>query len=120
MDIGSDRIVELAAVHCPQDSRFFGGSFTTVVKVEPAILVASGAAAAVHGISDEEISFGPDFPTAWRRFLSWVDGLLNTAVADTPDGTDSDDDACEQPTPLCCPAAGEKTCSGFKAQGFRT
>ncbi len=34
VDIGSDRIVELAAIHCPRDSRFFGGSFSTVVKAK--------------------------------------------------------------------------------------
>ena len=51
-----DRTVELAAVHCPADSRLFGGAFSTVVRVEPELLLERGAAAeAVHGISNEEI-----------------------------------------------------------------
>ena len=28
-----DRIVEFAPIHCPQDHRFFGGCFSTVVKL---------------------------------------------------------------------------------------
>ena len=37
----------------------------------------------VHGITDEEIAAGPSFPTAWSRFLSWTETLLNNAVKET-------------------------------------
>ena len=70
VDVARDRIVEIAAVHAPGDYRFVGGSFSTVVRVDPAILSERGGeAAVVHGISDEEIALGPDFVEAWRRFL---------------------------------------------------
>ena len=42
-DIGSDRIVELAATHAPADSHMAGGSFSTVVRVDPTILQERGA-----------------------------------------------------------------------------
>jgi len=91
VDISLDRVVELAAVHCPADSRFFGGGFSTVVRVEPELLLERGAAAqAVHGISNEEISAGPDFHVAWSRFLSWLEELLNSAVVDTADSDEED------------------------------
>jgi len=91
VDISRDRIVEIAAVHCPVDARFFGGSFSTVVCTDPTILVERGAAAAaVHGIPENEIAAGPKFPEAWRRFLFWVESLLNNAVADADDSEDDD------------------------------
>ena len=85
-------VVELAATHAPADPRFQGGSFSTVVRVDQTILTERGAAAAlVHGISDEEIGGeGPDFKLAWRRFLTWTDDLLNTAVDER--SADSDDE----------------------------
>ncbi len=84
-------VVELAATHAPADPRFQGGSFSTVVRVDQTILTERGAAAAlVHGISDEEIGEGPDFKLAWRRFLTWTDDLLNTAVDER--SADSDDE----------------------------
>ena len=64
----------------------FGGAFSTVVRVDPKLLAERGAAAAaVHGIGDHEIAMGPDFPTAWRRFLLWTESLLNDAVTDMSD-----------------------------------
>ncbi len=78
----SDRIVELAAIHCPRDSRFFGGCFSTVVKVDHQYLEQGRAAAAVHGISDEEIGEGEEFPIVWGRFRNWLDNLLNIAVVE--------------------------------------
>ena len=73
VDISRDRVVEIAAVHCPMDSRFFGGSFSTLVRIDPKILAERGtAAAAVHGIQDDQIAAGPEFPEAWRRFLFWI------------------------------------------------
>jgi len=91
VDISRDRVVELAALHCPSDARFFGGAFSTVVRVDPTLLAERGAAAsAVHGIEDHEIAVGPDFPTAWRRFLLWTESLLNSAVADRSDSEDDE------------------------------
>ena len=50
VDISRDRVVEPAALHCPSDARFFGGAFSTVVRVDPGLLAERGAAAAaVHG-----------------------------------------------------------------------
>ena len=93
VDVARDRVVELAAMRAPEDSRSsLGGSFCTVVRVDPAILrERGGAAAAVHGIADEEIAQGPCFPEAWRRFLDWTDFLLNTAVTESEPDTDDDD-----------------------------
>ena len=94
VNISQDRVVEIAAVHCPIDPRFFGGSFSTVVRVDPKILAERGtAAAAVHGIPENEIAAGPDFPEAWRRFLFWVECLINNAVADTGDSEEDEPQA---------------------------
>ena len=74
--VALDRIVELAATHVPADSRIAGGSFSTVVRVDPAILRSRGAGAAeVHGISEEEVAAGPGFVEAWSRFLQWTDAV---------------------------------------------
>ena len=73
------------------DSRFFGGGFSTVVHVEPELLVDRGAAAqAVHGISNEEICTGPEFSVARGRFLAWLDELMCAAVAETADSDGED------------------------------
>ena len=91
LDVFSDRIVELAATHAPADARFYGGSFSTVVRVDQSILTERGAAAAlVHGISDEEMGEGLDFQLAWRRFLTWADDLLNEAIVER--SADSDEE----------------------------
>ncbi len=94
-----DRIVELAATHAPADPRLAGSSYSTVVCVDPQILKERGGeAAAVHGITDEEISLGPCFREAWARFLQWVEGLLNTAVVESLDiDTETDDDEPRAP-----------------------
>ena len=56
------RIVELAAFQSPADGLLPGSSFSTVVRVDPAILrERGGEAAEVHGISSEEIAEGPSF-----------------------------------------------------------
>ena len=87
------RIVELAAFQSPSNSRLPGSSFSTVVRVEAVLLQERGSeAAAVHGISSEEIVGGPSFVEAWAFFLQWIDGLLNTAVLES-DGDSSDADA---------------------------
>ena len=59
------------------------GGFLTVVHAEPELLLERGAAAqAVHGISNEEICSGPEFPVAWGRFLAWVEGLMHLGGRD--------------------------------------
>ena len=75
------RIVELAAAQA-LDTHLPGASFAQVVNVPSQIVSAPGAreAAAVHGISDEEISIGPPFPVVWERFLWFVEQVANTAV----------------------------------------
>ena len=92
VDIALDRIVELAATHAPADPRFAGGSFSTVVRVDPSILRARGKEAAeVHGISEEEVAAGPGFVEAWSRFLQWTDALLNGAVLEADPDTSDDE-----------------------------
>ena len=87
------RIVELAAFQSPADGLLPGSSFSTIVRVDPAILrERGGEAAEVHGISSEEIAEGPSFVEAWALFLQWIDGLLNTAVLES-DGDSSDAEA---------------------------
>ena len=77
IDVARDRIVELAATHAPADPRLAGSSYSTIVSVDPEILKERGGeAAAVHGITDEEIALGPCFREAWARFLRWADDLL--------------------------------------------
>ena len=62
MDIFDDRIVELAAVHAPENHRNLGGYFSSLVYVERPILSERGQAAAkVHGITDVEVAEAPDF-----------------------------------------------------------
>jgi hypothetical protein len=81
VDVAQDRIVEMAATHAPADHRLVGGSYSTTVRVDPPILQERGGeAAAVHGISDEEITLGPSFPVAWARFLHWAKDLLKASV----------------------------------------
>ena len=84
-----DRIVEFAAIAAigPPSAP---PCFSTVVRVDAAFLQQHGAKAAeIHGILAEEIAQGPDFASAFGEFLSFVDGLLNTALET---GTQSDDD----------------------------
>ena len=94
LDVARDRIVELAATHALADPRLAGSSYSTVVRVDPQILKERGAkAAAVHGISEEEIALAPSFVEAWACFLLWTEHLLNTAVAGPLEiDTDTDDD----------------------------
>ena len=114
-----DRIVELAATHAPTDPRLAGSSYSTVVRVDPQILKERGGdAAAVHGITEEEIALGPCFLEAWARFLHWVEGLLNTAIVESLEiATDTDDDEPRAPqleeTPFLLLAAR----NGVRASG---
>ena len=80
--------MELAATHAPDDHRFLGGCFSSLVYVDQSILTERGQAAAkVHGITDAEIAEAPNFRTVWSRFLLWVEDLLDMTVAEE---TDSD------------------------------
>ena len=91
IDIAEDRAIEIAATHAPDDVCSPGGSFCTVVSVDPQVLEERGAEAeAVHGISAAESAQGPNFIEAWRRFLQWTDALLQAAVVESPPDTDDD------------------------------
>ena len=80
--------MELAAIHAPENHRYLGGCFSSLVHVEQAILSERGQAAAkVHGITDAEIAEAPDFRTVWSRLLLWMEDLLDMTVAEE---TDSD------------------------------
>ena len=86
VDIYADRIVELAAIHAPEDPRFCSGCFSSLLRAQQSILTEKGKAAAkVHGITNAEIAEAPDFKAVWSRFLFWVEDLLEMAVADETD-----------------------------------
>ena len=97
VDVARDRICELAATHAPADHQLPGGSYSSIVWVDPMILKERGGeAAAIHGISDQEIALAPKFVEAWVRFLQWTEDLLNgTAQDDHPD-TDEDEPRAPQ------------------------
>lgn len=78
LDVARDRIVEIGAASA-------NGNFSTVVS--PGI----SSTSAVHGIEEEELAQGPTFPTAWMRFVTFAEGLVNAAVQE--DDEDSDDDS---------------------------
>ncbi len=93
-----DRIVELAAAHAPADGRLAGSAYSSVVAVDPQILQErGGAAAAVHGITNEEITQGPSFAEAWGRLLQWTHTLLDAAVREGVADTDDDEPPMPQP-----------------------
>ena len=78
--------MELAAIHAPDDHRYLGGCFSSLVHVDQSVLSERGEAASkVHGITDEEIVIAPDFRIVWSRFLLWVEDLLEMTVADETD-----------------------------------
>ena len=78
--------MELAAVHAPENHRYLGGCFSSLVRVDQSILTERGQEAAkVHGIADAEIAEAPDFRIVWSRFMFWVEDLLEMAVADETD-----------------------------------
>ena len=89
-----DRVCELSAVQALAAGP--GASFSTVVHVDAEILLTPVAqkAAEVHGIPMEEILVSPRFPECWRRFLAFVETLLNEAVQEYSDSSD------EEPPPL--------------------
>ena len=78
--------MELAAIHAPENHRYLGGCFSSLVRVDQSILTERGQAAAkVHGITDAEIAEAPDFRTVWSRFLFWIEDLLEMTVAEETD-----------------------------------
>ena len=85
-----DRICEFAVIAAVGPPSAPPPCFSTVISVDAAFLEQHGAKAAeIHGIPPEEIAQGPDFAYAFGEFLSFVDGLLNTALETD---TQSDDD----------------------------
>ena len=91
VDIMSDRIVEIAAIHSHSDVRMTGGCFSSTVRVDEDVLAARGREAfQVHGITNGEIYRSPDFKEVWQRLLQWIDDIKNNAT--TCDEFDSEDD----------------------------
>ena len=86
-DVSQCRIVELAATQVFDRIGLPGASFAQVVKVDDEILrtPSAMAASAVHGISDDEILASPPFTTVWRRFLDFIESVLNNYVQDNGD-----------------------------------
>ena len=104
--------MELAAIHAPENHRYLGGCFSSLVHVDQSILSERGQAAAkVHGITDAEIAEAPDFRTVWSRFLLWVEDLLDMTVADE---TDSENEEPRQtqllPEPPLLLLGGHNSC----------
>ena len=105
----------MAATHAPSNPSVFGGSFSTVVRVDADILKERGSEAAeVHGISEEEIAAGPSFANAWRRFLEWTEQLLNNAVRESEDSSDDEQDPRIVEEPILVLAAHNGNGVSFK------
>ena len=98
-DAANDRILELSAVQSVPVVGA-GASFSTIVRVDSEILSTPHAqqAAQVHGIPMDEIEASPFFPECWRRFLMFVDSLLNEATRFEEYDT-SDDELLSSPCP---------------------
>ena len=94
-----DRICEFAVIAAVGPPSAPPPCFSTVISVDAAFLEQHGAKAAeIHGIPPEEIAQGPDFAYAFGEFLSFVDGLLNTAL-ETDTQSDDDDGEGEPDMP---------------------
>ena len=76
VDIFEDRIVEIAAVHAPQDPRLLGASFSTTVKVDADLLKERGAAAAAVHVRPPSRPTGRGHRGAGRYPLAAVLRLL--------------------------------------------
>ena len=90
LDLSLDRVVEIAASEAPSCPWMRGAAFATVVSTDAA--GGTDPASQVHGISSEEIALGPSFPTAWARFVVFVDNLANLALHEYSDDSDVDPD----------------------------
>ena len=94
-----DRICEFAVIAAVGPPSAPPPCFSTAISVDAAFLEQHGAKAAeIHGIPPEEIAQGPDFAYAFGEFLSFVDGLLNTAL-ETDTQSDDDDGEGEPDMP---------------------
>ena len=91
LDPTFDRIVEFAALAVVGPIHTPGASFSTVVGVDPDFLQNQGTAAAIHGISAEEIMLGPSFSCVWGRFLDFVDHLVNSSLQSNSESEDDED-----------------------------
>ena len=109
VDVSRDRIVELAATQGHDLAHLPGASFSEVVRVPEEIRrsASAQAAAAVHGITDEEIALGTTFPQAWARFLGFVEACSNNMIQESEEDTDEEPlpprPLNAQPT-VCCAA----------------
>ena len=92
VDVSRDRIVELAATQGHDLAHLPGASFSEVVRVPEEIQrsASAQAAAAVHGITDEEIALGSTFPEAWARFLAFVEACSNNMIQESEEDTDEE------------------------------
>ena len=100
-DISQCRIVELAATQVCDRMASTGACFGHLVHVDGEILKTPTAlaAAAVHGISDEEILASPPFTTVWQRFLDFVESLSNNHIDDSDGHDDSEEEEPRPPRP---------------------
>lgn len=96
IDVGLDRVVEIAATQAVGSSETVGVSFATTVHVERSIFEARGMEAIkVHGISAEESAQSPSFPEAWSRFVAFVADIINMTleVSSSSSGEEATGDA---------------------------
>ncbi len=81
-----------------------GSRFATVVRPT---CESDPSAAAVHGISCEEMSHSPSFPLVFERFCSFLQDAESAALTTCDDSSDDDDDAYHTrpalPTPSFAP-----------------
>ena len=109
MDVSRDRIVELAATQGHDPAHLPGASFSEVVHVPDEIQrsAPAQAAAAVHGITDDEIALGTPFPESWARFLAFAEACSNNMIQESEEDTDEEPlpprPQSVQPT-VCCTA----------------
>ena len=88
-----DRVVEFAAIACLGPPGATPPSFSTVICVDaPFLQEHGGKAGEIHRIPPEEIAQGPDFACAFGQFVSFVEGLVNTALESDTESDDDDDD----------------------------
>ena len=101
LDTSTCEVVEIAGVVADT-----GAKFATVVC--PTTLGQSEDAAAVHGITVEELQSAPPFPIAFERFCAFLSASADDAleeVIDTSEGESQDMTPPDVPLPaLCSPA----------------
>ena len=105
-DVSRCRIVELAAAQAVDHQGLSGACFAQVVQVPGEVLRGkeAQAAAAIHGIADDEISSSHASPIVWERFLDFVERILNDYVQDDSDSEHGQSGAPRMPDePLAPP-----------------